>query len=108
MLKSWEGEGGPCNLESAQGPNPSFILFIQLLFDLGVCWDQDLEQGLPIQKPQINSLALISCRNMTQVNSTLGSRAMVVHRGQLSVDFFQTRTSGCSAPLVLVPVPLSM
>ena len=35
-------------LESAQGPNPSFFLFIQLLFDLGACWDQDLDQGLTI------------------------------------------------------------
>ena len=33
-------------LVSAQGPNPSFFLFIRLLFDLGVCWDQDLDQGL--------------------------------------------------------------
>ena len=35
-------------LESAQGPNPSFFLFIRLLFDLGACWDQDLDQGLTI------------------------------------------------------------
>ena len=35
-------------LESAQGPNPSFFLFIQLLFDLEACWDQDLDQGLTI------------------------------------------------------------
>ena len=34
--------------ESAQGPNPSFFLFIRLLFDLGACWDQDLDQGLTI------------------------------------------------------------
>ena len=32
--------------ESAQGPNPSFFLFIRLLFNLGACWDQDLDQGL--------------------------------------------------------------
>ena len=31
-------------LESAQGPNPSF----SFLFDLGACWDQDLDQGLTI------------------------------------------------------------
>ena len=37
-------------LVSAQGPNPSFFLFIQLLFDLGACWDQDLDQGLTISK----------------------------------------------------------
>ena len=36
-------------LESAQGPNPSFCLFIRLLFDLGACWDQDLDQGLTIK-----------------------------------------------------------
>ena len=35
-------------LESAQGPNPSFFLFIRLLFNLGACWDQDLDQGLTI------------------------------------------------------------
>ena len=35
-------------MESAQGPHPSFFLFIQLLFDLGACWDQDLDQGLTI------------------------------------------------------------
>ena len=33
---------------SAQGPNPSFFLFVQLLFNLGACWDQDLDQGLTI------------------------------------------------------------
>ena len=33
-------------LESAQGPNPSIFLFFRLLFDLGACWDQDLDQGL--------------------------------------------------------------
>ena len=31
---------------TAQGPNPSFFLFIRLLFDLGAFWDQDLDQGL--------------------------------------------------------------
>ena len=36
-------------LESAQGPNPSFFLFIRVLFDLGACWDQDLDQGLTIK-----------------------------------------------------------
>ena len=35
-------------LVSAQGQNPSFILFIRILFDLGACWDQDLDQGLTI------------------------------------------------------------
>ena len=38
-------------LVSAQGPNPSFFLFLGLI-DLGVCWDRgldlDLEQGLTI------------------------------------------------------------
>ena len=32
--------------ESAQGPNPSLFLFIRL----GACWDQDLDQGLTINK----------------------------------------------------------
>ena len=37
-------------LESAQGPNPSFSLFIRLLFNFGACWDKglDLDQGLTI------------------------------------------------------------
>ena len=35
-------------LESAQGPNPFFFFFGGLLFDLGACWDQDLDQGLTI------------------------------------------------------------
>ena len=32
-------------LESAQGPNPSFIFFLGggLLFNLGVCWDRGLD-----------------------------------------------------------------
>ena len=34
---------------SAQGPNPSFFSFFGgLLFDLGACWDKDLDQGLTI------------------------------------------------------------
>ena len=33
---------------SAQGPNPSFFLGGGLLFDLGACWDKDLDQGLTI------------------------------------------------------------
>ena len=42
-----------------------------------------------IQKPQIISLALASHRKRIQVNCTLGSRAMAVQRGQLSVEFLQ-------------------
>ena len=50
MLKSWGWGGWVAHviMESAQGPNPSFFLFIRLLFDLGACWDQDLDQGLTI------------------------------------------------------------
>ena len=35
-------------LVSAQGPNPFFSFFGGLLFDLGACWDQDLDLGLTI------------------------------------------------------------
>ena len=38
-------------LVSALGPNPSFFHFWGLLFDLGACWDSDLDQGLTIMKP---------------------------------------------------------
>ena len=37
-------------LVSAQGPNPFSFFFGGLLFDLGACWDQDLDQGLTIKK----------------------------------------------------------
>ena len=40
-------------LESAQGPNPSFFLFIRLLFNLGACWDQDLDQGSAIKHDEV-------------------------------------------------------
>ena len=43
-------------LVSAQGPNPFFFFFGGLLFDLGACWDQDLDQGLTIH---ISLLSLI-------------------------------------------------
>ena len=34
-------------LETAQGPNPSFFLFLGgLLFNLGACWDKGLRLGL--------------------------------------------------------------
>ena len=48
MLKSyrWEGWVAHVIFMSAQGPNPSFFLFIRLLYDLGACWDQDLDQDL--------------------------------------------------------------
>ena len=38
--------------ESAQGPNPSFFLFIRLLFDLGACWDLDPGFGPGLDKKQ--------------------------------------------------------
>ena len=44
---------------SAQGPNPSFFLFIRLLFDLGACWDQDLDQGLTIGQNLTSNSPLI-------------------------------------------------
>ena len=39
---------------SAQGTNPSFFVFIRLLFNLGACWDRDLDQGLTIVKVALN------------------------------------------------------
>ena len=49
----WGGGGVVAHviLVSALGPNPSFFHFWGLLFDLGACWDSDLDQGLTIMKP---------------------------------------------------------
>ena len=49
----WVGWVAHVILESAQGPNPFFFLFIRLLFDLGACWDQDLAQDLTIIIPTV-------------------------------------------------------
>ena len=54
MLKSYWWGGGVvvvvahAIIVSAQGPNPFFSFFGGLLFDLGACWDKDLDQGLTI------------------------------------------------------------
>ena len=50
-------------LVSAQGPNPSFLLFGGLLFDLGASWekslDSDLDQGLTIYLSKRNIWIMI-------------------------------------------------
>ena len=38
----------PCDFSVSPRSKSFFFLFLQLLFDLGACWDQDLDQGLTI------------------------------------------------------------
>ena len=50
---------------SAQGPNPSFFSFFGgLLFDLGACWDQDLDQGLTISVSIQFCISLSVCASL--------------------------------------------
>ena len=67
----WVGWVAHVIFVSAQGPNPSFFLFIQLLFDLGACWDQDLDQGLTII---IVVVMLIICIDFLSSISSQGAK----------------------------------
>ena len=62
-------------IESAQGPNPSFFLFIRLLFDLGACWDQDLDQGLTIPVP--HNILIHPSPNFIKITVTVNKADMI-------------------------------
>ena len=67
----WGGVGGPCDYRVSPRSKSFFFSFLGgLLFDMGTCWDQDLDQGLTIKlSNSCSKFVVLHCSKLVNITN---------------------------------------